>query len=278
MQFESKITSDVIAKDEVLKQSQNRTQSRFGNFKKRLRSLFRAIKPRLLHSVRNDKPASVSVLRNTHHARRITTMGPTRNDKIGVFQFSQIRNHKGFTFLQVLIVVGIIAILVGIAIVRFNSALTKAKVNKAEAEIEMMGRAIEQIEEDTENYIENLEQLDDKTSPGDRDDTPFSPWWGPYLSSLPASLQDPWDTSYAYFFWTTEERRKQFRLGNYPPGPPGKGWDRGKKKGWGDKSLPPGLWKKLGSEESLPAKGFFIMSAGPDKEIATDDDIEYGTY
>ena len=36
MQFESKITRNVIAKDEVLKQSQNQTQSRFGNFKKRL--------------------------------------------------------------------------------------------------------------------------------------------------------------------------------------------------------------------------------------------------
>ena len=153
MQFESKVTPNVIAKDEDLKQSQNQTQSGFGNFKKRLRSLSRAIKPRLLHSVRNDKPASLFVLRNTHHARRITTMGPTHNDKIGVFQSSQIRNGKGFTLIQVLVVVGIIAVLAGIALVRFNSALNKARVNKAEVEIEMMGRAIEQIEEDTENYI-----------------------------------------------------------------------------------------------------------------------------
>ncbi len=31
MQFESKITPNVIAKDEVLKQSQDQTQRRFGN-------------------------------------------------------------------------------------------------------------------------------------------------------------------------------------------------------------------------------------------------------
>ena len=86
----------------------------------------------------------------------------------------QIKDNKGFTLIQVLIVVGIIAILAGIALARFNNALTRAKVNKAEAEIEMMGRAVEQIEEDTENYIESLEQLDDTTSPGDPDD--FSPW------------------------------------------------------------------------------------------------------
>jgi general secretion pathway protein G len=190
----------------------------------------------------------------------------------------QIKDDKGFTLIQLLIVVGIIAVLAGIALTRFNNALTKAKLNKAEAEIEMMGRAIEQIEEDTENYIKSLEQLDDTTSPVDPDDS-FSPWWGPYLSSIPASLQDPWGTSYAYFFWTTEkERGKQFQMGNYPPGPPGKGWDKGEKKGWGDDSLPPGLWKKLTPEESLSGRGFLIVSAGPDKEIATEDDIEYGKY
>ena len=186
---------------------------------------------------------------------------------------TQIKNNKGFTLLQVLIVVGIIAILAGIAVVRFNSALNKARVNKAEVEIEMMGRAIEQIEEDTENYIEGLDQLDDTTSPNG-----FSPWWGPYLSSLPKNLQDPWGTNYAYFFWTTEEGGKQFRMGNYPPGPPGKGWDMGEKKGWGDESLPPGLWKKLTPEEGLSGRGFLVVSAGPDREMATDDDIEYGTY
>ncbi len=186
----------------------------------------------------------------------------------------QIRNDQGFTLIQLLIVVGIIAVLAGIALVRFNSALTKAKVNKAEIEIEMMGRAIEQIEEDTEDYIESLEQLDDTTSPDGS-----SNWWGPYLSSLPANLEDPWDTNYAYFFWVTEQPGgKQFQMGNYPPGPPGQGWDEGEKKGWGDESLPPGLWKKLTPEEGVSARGFFVVSAGPDREMATDDDIEYGTY
>ena len=187
---------------------------------------------------------------------------------------TQIRDDKGFTLIQLLIVVGIIATIVGIALARFNDALTRAKLDKAEIEIEMMGRAIEQVEEDTGNYLDGLEQLDNKTSTGDS----FSPWWGPYLSSLPASLQDPWDTNYAYFFWTTTwPGGKQFQMGNYPPGPPG--WDSGgTRTGWGGESLPPGLWKKLGSEEGLSARGFLIVSAGPDREIATDDDIEYGTY
>lgn len=188
---------------------------------------------------------------------------------------AQITDEKGFTLIQVLIVVGVIAILAGIAMVRFNSAFNNAKLDKVEIEIEIMGRAIEQVEEDTGNYIEGLDQLDDTTSP----DASFSPWWGPYLSSLPASLQDPWDTDYAYFFWTTTAQGiKQFQMGNYPPGPPGQGWSKGKKVGWGDDSLPPGLWKKLTPEEGVTARGFFVLSAGPDRQMATDDDIAYGNY
>jgi len=184
-----------------------------------------------------------------------------------------IKNHKGFTLIEVLIIVGIIIILTGMALVYLRNASSKAKMSKAEVEIEMMGRAIEQIEEDTRNYLESLDQLDDPTSP----DESFSPWWGPYVSSLPVDIEDPWGTSYAYFFWVMgEDGKKEFRLGNYPPGPPG--WEKGEKKGWGDESLPPGLWKKLGAEDDLPEKGFLLLSAGTDGEVDTEDDIVYGTY
>ena len=78
---------------------------------------------------------------------------------------SQTKNDKGFTLITVLIIVGIIIILTGIALVQLQNASNKAKVSKAEAEIEIMGAAIEQIEEDTGNYLESLDQLDDATPP-----------------------------------------------------------------------------------------------------------------
>ena len=187
----------------------------------------------------------------------------------------QARNDQGFTLIHLLLVMGIAVVLTGIAVGPIKKASNKVKVNKAEAEIEMMGRAIEQIEEDTENYLEYLDQLDDATSPG----ASFSPWWGPYVSSLPVDVTDPWNNDYVYFFWeTAEEAVKQFQLGNFPPGPPGGGWDKGEKKGWEEEGIPPGLWKKLVSEADIPERGFLLLSLGPDGTMETQDDIEFGTY
>jgi len=185
----------------------------------------------------------------------------------------RINNHKGFTLIEVLIIVGIIIILTGMALVYLKNASNKAKVSKAEVEIEMMGRAIEQIEEDTGYYIEGLGQLDDTTSPADS----FSPWWGPYVSSLPVENKDPWGTTYVYVYWVPQEDGgREF---HYPSAPPG--WSSpGLRVGWGGRPLPPGLWKKLvgEGEGDLPDKGFFILSSGPDGEAGTEDDIVYGTY
>ncbi len=65
---------------------------------------------------------------------------------------TQTKNHRAFTLMQLLIVVGIIAVVSGIAVVPIQSALTKAKLDKVEIEIEMLGRAVEQIEEDPDNF------------------------------------------------------------------------------------------------------------------------------
>jgi len=185
----------------------------------------------------------------------------------------QIKNNKGFTLIAALITVAIIIILTGIALVQLQNASNKAKVNKAEVEIEIMGGAIEQIEEDTGNYLENLDQLDDATPP----DESLSPWWGPYVSSLPVENRDPWGTTYVYVYWVPQEDGgREF---HYPSAPPG--WSSpGGRVGWDGRPLPPGLWKKLvgEGEGDLPDNGFFILSSGPDRETGTEDDIVYGTY
>ncbi|MBA7634151.1 hypothetical protein ES703_41730 [subsurface metagenome] len=200
---------------------------------------------------------------------------------------TQIKDHKGFTLIEVLIIVGIIIILTGIALVQLQNALNKARVNKAEAEIEMMGRAIEQIEEDTGNYLGSLDQLDNPTSP----DESFSPWWGPYVSSLPVEHKDPWGNEYLYLYWTNGGTH--WYWGNWP-----RGWGHGRHHGFvdlngdgidndgdgdideGDEYMPQGRYMQIlrMMQEQSPEEGFFLSSAGPDGEEGTEDDIVYGTY
>ena|GEM_PF-4459244 len=74
MQFESKITPNVIAKDKVLKQSQNQTHRRFGNFKKRL-----------LRFARNDKDGH-NLHTSKYYAPKYAILGTKVNLTMVIFQ------------------------------------------------------------------------------------------------------------------------------------------------------------------------------------------------
>ncbi len=207
-----------------------------------------------------------------------------------MFLLTWIRNHRGFTLMELLIVLAVIIIIAGIAIPRFMSFLEKSKVNMAKAEIETMGSAIREVIKDTGSYVENLGQLGDRSSPDEAD---FSPWWGPYVSSLPVDNKDPWGNEYVYVYWFDEGG--YWYLGHWPAG-----WGKGKKTGFVDLSddgidndrdgvidekdnterMPPGLHAHIQTllEEGSPEEGFDLRSAGPDGEDGTEDDIVYGTY
>ncbi len=207
-----------------------------------------------------------------------------------MFLLIRTRNHRGFTLIEALIVAAIIIIIAGIAIPRLLSFLEKSKVNLAGAEIETMGSAIREVIKDTGSYVENLDQLGDRSSP---DEEEFSPWWGPYVSSLPVDNKDPWGNDYVYVYWFDEGG--YWYLGHWPAG-----WGKGQKKGFVDLSddgidndrdgvidekdnterMPPGLYAHIQAllEEGSPEEGFDLRSAGPDGEDGTEDDIVYGTY
>jgi len=191
-----------------------------------------------------------------------------------MFFLSWMKKHGGFTLVELLIALAVIIIIAGVAIPQFVNFLERAKVDVAKAELETMGSAVREVKKDTGCYVENLDQLGDTSSP----DEIFSPWWGPYVSSLPADIKDPWGAEYVYLFWDRQEGKREPHLGNHPLGTPGGGWEMGEKEGWKDKPLPPGLWKKLGGLDRPSDEGFLLFSGGPDKELATADDIEYRTY
>ena len=70
------------------------------------------------------------------------------------------RNQKGFTIMEMLIVVAIIAILVAIAIQTFNSALTKSK--EAEIMLDYMMDGTAPTEDNIKAKIGTLNFSDDK--------------------------------------------------------------------------------------------------------------------
>jgi len=124
-----------------------------------------------------------------------------------MFSYPYWKNKQAFTLIEIIIVIGIIALVTGIAIIRLRDMANKSKVRQGLTEVEIMGSAIvqiaeEQIEKDPDKkdsgnnvYIHELSHLTNSTSPSG-----FSPWWGPYLSSL--SIKDPWGNDYVYDYWT----------------------------------------------------------------------------
>jgi len=131
---------------------------------------------------------------------------------------SKNKKYKGFTLLEVLIVMMIIASITGIAIVQFKISFDRSRVNKTMAEIETMGSTIGQIEEemrkdkDNRSYIHQLEWLNMRENP-DPGDSDFYPWQGPYVSSL--HLKDAWGNPYYYDYWDSDSDR--YEEGPYKP-------------------------------------------------------------
>ncbi len=98
----------------------------------------------------------------------------------------------GFTLLELLVVVAIIGLLVGIVAPRLFGQVGKSEVTVAKAQIDALGKALDQYRLDTGHYPSTelgLKALVERT--------PNEPKWaGPYLrKDVPL---DPWDHPYVY--------------------------------------------------------------------------------
>jgi len=71
----------------------------------------------------------------------------------------RVKKEKGFTLVELLIVVAIMAILIGIAIPNFLGARTKAKVSKAFTDMEAIGTAQELYAVDNDHFATSASTL-----------------------------------------------------------------------------------------------------------------------
>ena len=105
------------------------------------------------------------------------------------------RSTKGFTLIEMLVVITVIAILAGLVGPMVFRNVGDAKVTAAKAQLELLSLALEQYRLDndyTPSTTQGLEAL--RTSP--QGEPPPRNWRGPYLRK-PVPL-DPWGHPYVY--------------------------------------------------------------------------------
>ena len=99
---------------------------------------------------------------------------------------------KGFTLLELLVVIVIIGLLAGYVAPRYFGQVGKSEVQVARAQIDSLEKALDQFRLDTRHYPtaeQGLEALMNKP-------TNEANWSGPYLKK--AVPNDPWGRPYVY--------------------------------------------------------------------------------
>lgn len=108
------------------------------------------------------------------------------------FHLYSIRSGRGFTLLELLVVLVIIGLLAGVVAPNLFKNVSKSEITTARAQIDALGKALDQYRLDNGRYPSSQEGLSVLTA------RPASAlnWNGPYLKkSVPL---DPWRQAYQY--------------------------------------------------------------------------------
>jgi general secretion pathway protein G len=104
------------------------------------------------------------------------------------------RFAKGFTLLELLVVMVIIGLLAGYVGPKYFAQIGKSEVKVAKAQIDSLGKSLDQFRLDTGHYPTSEEGLVSLTTRPANEPK----WDGPYLSK--AVPMDPWGSAYIYKF------------------------------------------------------------------------------
>lgn len=114
-------------------------------------------------------------------------------------------DNRGYTLIELLVNLGIIAILAAISIPTYMTYKEKAMIGRAKAEIKNIHVAIEALAADTEQWpgpnvvglTANQEVWDLKSSQAGLVSATagFNNWQGPYIQNVPT---DPWGSNYFF--------------------------------------------------------------------------------
>ena len=116
-------------------------------------------------------------------------MGQARGHRVGM---AQRPSSRGFTLLELLVVVVIIGLLAGYVGPKMFAQIGKSEVKVARAQVEALGKALDQYRLDNGRYPTTADGLQALLKPPVGEPR----WAGPYLAK--AVPQDPWGRDYAY--------------------------------------------------------------------------------
>jgi general secretion pathway protein G len=103
------------------------------------------------------------------------------------------RARRGFTFLEIIVVVAILAILATLIIPRFSGRVEESRITQAQVQIKELAKALELYRLDNGKYPtteQGLKALVEKPSGEPR---PLK--WKQYMDAVP---KDPWSNEYVY--------------------------------------------------------------------------------
>src|SRR5882672_12348970 len=119
---------------------------------------------------------------------------------------AQVRNEvqqRGFTLLELLVVVLIIGLLAGFVAPRYFGQVGKSEVNVAKAQIDALEKALDQYRLDTGHYpsteaglvslVQRPQNEAKWSGPYLRKDVPLDPWSRPYVYKMPGEKGGDFD-------------------------------------------------------------------------------------
>ena len=106
------------------------------------------------------------------------------------------RNFRGFTLVELMLVVVIIGVLAAMVVPRLAGRTEQAKIARAKSDLAAIGLALDLYELDVGRYPDALDALVAKEPPSSLTQELQCKWNGPYLKKgLP---KDPWGRPYGY--------------------------------------------------------------------------------
>lgn len=108
-------------------------------------------------------------------------------------QHRSFRKQTGFTLLEIMVVVAIIAILSTVVVINIAGNVDEARLSRAKQDIQSLSTALQLYRNDNASYPSTQQGLDALLARPSGN--PPAPNWKPYLSKLPL---DPWNNPYQY--------------------------------------------------------------------------------